>query len=67
METLYKLGPEFQNVVDVAKTFERRRCNHREAKPEAECVADVVGESRSSKGELSACPSSQLATLRIDQ
>ncbi|KAK4684572.1 U3 small nucleolar RNA-associated protein 23, partial [Tremellales sp. Uapishka_1] len=43
IEALYKLGRESQWIVDMAKNFERRRCNHREAiEPEA-CVKDVVG------------------------
>lgn len=45
MEALYKLGKEYQEVTNLAKRFERRRCNHREAiEPEA-CLKDVVGES----------------------
>lgn len=45
MEALYALGKDHQELVDMAKTFERRRCNHREALPESECVTDVVGAS----------------------
>lgn len=40
---LYKLGKERQPAVDLAKTFERRKCNHREAIESAECISNVVG------------------------
>lgn len=43
MEALYKLDPPQQPLVDLAKTFERRRCNHRQAIPPDECLTDVVG------------------------
>jgi len=31
--------------VDLAKTFERRKCNHREAIPGDECLSSVIGDS----------------------
>ncbi|KAG8958869.1 hypothetical protein FRC00_002224 [Tulasnella sp. 408] len=40
---LYKLGQPGQPVVDMAKTFERNRCNHREAIPAEECISSIVG------------------------
>lgn len=40
---LYLQGKDAQPVVDLAKEFERRKCNHREAIPGDECVASVVG------------------------
>ena len=43
MVELYKLGPSAQHVVDLAKGFERRRCNHREAIENELCVEGVVG------------------------
>lgn len=43
IEALYKLDPPQQSLVDLAKTFERRRCNHRTAIPPDECLTDVVG------------------------
>jgi len=43
MVELYKLGPAGQSTVDIAKGFERRKCNHREAIPGEECVLSVVG------------------------
>ena len=45
---LYLKGKEAQSAVDLAKTFERRRCNHREAIPGDECLLSVVGESSTS-------------------
>lgn len=44
MVELYKLGPSAQPVVDMAKGFERRKCNHREAIENEPCVESVVGE-----------------------
>ncbi|KAI0732319.1 Fcf1-domain-containing protein [Fomitopsis betulina] len=41
---LYLQGKAEQPAVDLAKTFERRKCNHREAIPGDECLASVVGE-----------------------
>ncbi|TFK76931.1 Fcf1-domain-containing protein [Pluteus cervinus] len=41
---LYLEGKAQQPAVDLAKTFERRRCNHREAIPSDDCVQSVVGE-----------------------
>ncbi|KAI9462507.1 Fcf1-domain-containing protein [Lactarius psammicola] len=42
---LYLQGKTHQPVVDLAKSFERRKCNHKEAIPGNECIAAVVGES----------------------
>ncbi|KAF8309573.1 Fcf1-domain-containing protein, partial [Clavulina sp. PMI_390] len=44
MVELYNLGPSHQAVVDMAKTFERRKCNHREAIPNDDCIKSVVGD-----------------------
>jgi len=44
VEALYAMGKDVQAVTDIAKTFERRRCNHRQAIPPDECLKDVVGE-----------------------
>jgi U3 small nucleolar RNA-associated protein 23 len=40
---LYLQGKSSQPAVDLAKTFERRKCNHREAIPGDECLTSVVG------------------------
>lgn len=40
---LYKLGKQEQPSVDIAKSFERRKCNHKEAINGTECIASVVG------------------------
>ena len=45
IDSLYKMGKDHQPVVDIAKTFERRKCNHREAIDSDECLKDVIGES----------------------
>ncbi|CED83168.1 Uncharacterized proteins of PilT N-term./Vapc superfamily [Phaffia rhodozyma] len=44
MQELYDLGRDSQYVVDLAKTFERRKCNHREPIPGDECLTSVIGE-----------------------
>ncbi|EIN13520.1 PIN domain-like protein [Punctularia strigosozonata HHB-11173 SS5] len=41
---LYLQGKSQQPAVDLAKSFERRKCNHREAIPGDECLASVVGD-----------------------
>ncbi|KAF8167929.1 Fcf1-domain-containing protein [Crassisporium funariophilum] len=41
---LYLQGKEQQPAVDLAKTFERRKCNHREAIPGDECLSSVIGD-----------------------
>jgi len=40
---LYLQGKEQQPAVDLAKNFERRKCNHREAIPGDECLTSVIG------------------------
>ncbi|CAE6517421.1 unnamed protein product [Rhizoctonia solani] len=44
MVELYKLGPSAQQIVDLAKLFERRKCNHREAIENEPCIESVIGE-----------------------
>ncbi|RCK62578.1 rRNA-processing protein UTP23 [Candida viswanathii] len=47
MAALY--ATQNQALIDFAKTFERRRCNHRETIPASECIAlvvDVAGENK---------------------
>ncbi|KAK0246063.1 Fcf1-domain-containing protein [Armillaria nabsnona] len=41
---LYLQGKSRQNAVDLAKTFERRRCNHREPISGDDCLKSVVGD-----------------------
>ncbi|SPO28070.1 related to UTP23 - essential nucleolar protein that is a component of the SSU processome [Ustilago trichophora] len=43
MAALYALGKEHQSTVDMAKAWERRMCNHREAIDPQECVKQCVG------------------------
>ena len=40
---LYLEGSPMQPAVDLAKTFERRKCNHREPIPGDDCISSVVG------------------------
>lgn len=40
---LYLQGKSQQSAVDLAKTFERRKCNHREPVPGDDCLVSVVG------------------------
>ncbi|WWC98372.1 hypothetical protein V866_005263 [Kwoniella sp. B9012] len=44
MEALYALGKDHQQTTNLAKTFERRRCNHRTAIDGNECLKDVIGQ-----------------------
>ncbi|EIM83399.1 Fcf1-domain-containing protein [Stereum hirsutum FP-91666 SS1] len=41
---LYLQGKEQQPAVDLAKSFERRKCNHKEAIPGDDCVSSVIGD-----------------------
>ncbi|GAA5913009.1 hypothetical protein JCM8208_005663 [Rhodotorula glutinis] len=43
MQALYNMGEEAQDVVDVAKGFERRMCNHLKARSEDECLTAMAG------------------------
>lgn len=40
---LYLQGRAQQAAVDIAKSFERRKCNHKEAIPGDECLQSVIG------------------------
>ncbi|KAG0709045.1 Fcf1-domain-containing protein [Suillus ampliporus] len=60
MQELYLQGRERQPAVDLAKTFERRKCNHREAIPGDECLLSVVGETNKHRYVVA----TQLHTLR---
>ena len=42
---LYLQGTSQQAAIDLAKSFERRKCNHREAIPGDECISSVIGKS----------------------
>ncbi|KAJ8580451.1 Fcf1-domain-containing protein, partial [Rhizopogon salebrosus TDB-379] len=41
---LYLQGKALQPAIDLAKMFERRKCNHREVIPGEECLLSVVGD-----------------------
>ncbi|GAA6018377.1 hypothetical protein JCM11491_005950 [Sporobolomyces phaffii] len=41
IQALYDQGPEGQAAVDLAKEFERRKCNHLKPRPESECLESV--------------------------
>jgi len=45
IEALYREGPSQQGTVDIAKAFERRKCNHREPIDSSECLLSVIGDS----------------------
>ncbi|GAA5966151.1 hypothetical protein JCM21900_000575 [Sporobolomyces salmonicolor] len=44
IQALYDAGPEGQAAVDMAKGFERRKCNHFKPRPQDECMAAMAGE-----------------------
>lgn len=54
VEALYKLGKEVQAVTDIAKTFERRRCNHRTPLEPDACLTDVIGSTNKHRYVLAA-------------
>ncbi|KAI9572803.1 Fcf1-domain-containing protein [Boletus coccyginus] len=58
---LYLQGESLQAAVDLAKSFERRKCNHREAIVGEECIASVVGDSNRNRYVIA----TQSQTLRI--
>ncbi|WVQ86290.1 hypothetical protein IAT38_008458 [Cryptococcus sp. DSM 104549] len=60
MEALYKLGKDVQRTTDLAKTFERRKCNHRTALEPDECLKDVIGQTNKHRYVLA----SQSSALR---
>ncbi|GAA5847217.1 hypothetical protein JCM5353_007797 [Sporobolomyces roseus] len=44
IQSLYDQGAEGQAAVDMAKEFERRKCNHFKQRPEDECMIAMAGE-----------------------
>lgn len=72
IHALYLSGRDAQPAVDLAKTFERRRCNHRveadgKMKDPGECLADVVGEWRVNSLSLQFSPGVVLTNLHDNQ
>lgn len=61
---LYKLGRGEQPAVDLAKNFERRKCNHREAISGNECIASVVGDSNKHRYVIASQSQSMRSSLR---
>jgi len=59
---LYLKGESHQPAVDLAKSFERRKCNHKEAIPGDECIAAVVGETNKHRYVVA----TQSHTLRVN-
>ncbi|KAF9240950.1 Fcf1-domain-containing protein [Melanogaster broomeanus] len=62
---LYLLGKSQQAAVDLAKSFERRKCNHREVVPGDECLASVVGDSNKHRYVIATQSTSLRAKLRL--
>ncbi|KAH9486759.1 rRNA-processing protein utp23 [Psilocybe cubensis] len=58
---LYLQGKQQQPAVDLAKTFERRKCNHREPIGGDDCLASVVGDSNKHRYVVA----TQSQTLRV--
>ncbi|GAA5885698.1 hypothetical protein JCM16303_003119 [Sporobolomyces ruberrimus] len=44
IQALYDQGEQGQAAVDMAKEFERRKCNHFKPRPEDECMTAMAGE-----------------------
>ena len=53
LTNIYLQGKSQQPAVDLAKTFERRRCNHREPIPGDDCLLSVVVVSKSKSYRIS--------------
>ncbi|BGP42075.1 hypothetical protein JCM10449v2_006077 [Rhodotorula kratochvilovae] len=49
MQALYDRGAEAQDVIDIAKGFERRKCNHLKARPEDECLTAMAGDANKNR------------------
>ncbi|KIJ21592.1 hypothetical protein PAXINDRAFT_95138 [Paxillus involutus ATCC 200175] len=62
---LYLQGKSQQATVDLAKSFERRKCNHREAILGDECLASVVGDSNKHRYVIAAQSQPLRAKLRL--
>ncbi|KAF5382919.1 hypothetical protein D9757_006373 [Collybiopsis confluens] len=54
-----------QSAVDLAKTFERRKCNHREAISGDDCLASVVGDSNKHRYVIATQSTPLRSKLRI--
>ncbi|WVQ95412.1 hypothetical protein IAU59_002509 [Kwoniella sp. CBS 9459] len=65
MEALYKLGKDVQRTTDLAKTFERRKCNHREALEPDECLKDVIGATNKHRYILASSSSALRVALQM--
>ncbi|KAG1755104.1 Fcf1-domain-containing protein [Suillus paluster] len=65
MQELYLQGKERQPAVDFAKTFERRKCNHREAIPGDECLLSVIGDTNKHRYVVATQSQSLRNSLRI--
>ncbi|TFK57347.1 Fcf1-domain-containing protein [Heliocybe sulcata] len=61
---LYLQGRSQQPAVDLAKTFERRKCNHREAIPGDECLVSVVGDANKHRYVIATQSQPLRSTLR---
>ncbi|TYJ51385.1 hypothetical protein B9479_008047 [Cryptococcus floricola] len=61
MEALYKMGRDVQKTTDLAKGFERRKCNHRTALEPDKCLEDVIGQTNKHRYILA----SQSTSLRL--
>ncbi|KIJ68259.1 hypothetical protein HYDPIDRAFT_146125 [Hydnomerulius pinastri MD-312] len=65
IQELYLMDKSHQSAVDLAKSFERRKCNHREAIPGDECLASVVGDSNKHRYVIASQSQSLRAKLRL--
>jgi len=65
IEELYREGPSLQGAVDIAKSFERRKCNHREAIDGSGCLQSVIGESNKHRYVIATQSKILRETLRL--
>jgi U3 small nucleolar RNA-associated protein 23 len=49
IQALYDQGSEGQAAVEMAKEFERRKCNHFKPRPQDECILTMAGDSNKNR------------------
>ncbi|GAA6063722.1 hypothetical protein JCM10212_001833 [Sporobolomyces blumeae] len=64
IQALYDAGPEGQDAVDVAKGFERRKCNHFKVRPQDECMMAMAGDSNKNRYVIATQSSDLRSNLR---
>ncbi|GAA5906883.1 rRNA-binding ribosome biosynthesis protein UTP23 [Sporobolomyces salmoneus] len=64
IQALYDQGEEGQAAVEMAKEFERRKCNHFKPRPEDECMTAMAGEDNKNRYVIATQSTELRQTLR---